>query len=144
MIRSESVADLADRIGVPAANLKETIDRWNEMASKDKDDDFNRGESAYDQFTGDPFREGHPNIEEVEPPFQATQIHAGCLGTKMGPITDSYGRVRLENGDIVSGLYAVGNAQASPFGNIYPGAGGSLAQCVVFGYRAGLHAGDVR
>jgi len=144
MIRSDSVGDLADRIGVPVANLKETIDHWNEMAAQGKDDDFGRGESAYDQFTGDPFRKGHPNIEAVEPPFQATRIYAGCLGTKMGPVTDAYGRVQLENGSIVSGLYAVGNAQASPFGNIYPGAGGSLAQCVVFGFRAGLHAAGVR
>ena len=140
---SRSIEELASRIEVPADNLKETIDHWNDMAAREKDEDFHRGESAYDRFTGDRFREGHPSIEKIEPPFQALRIHAGCLGTKMGPMTDSFGRVRLENGDTVSGLYAVGTAQASPFGNAYPGAGGSLAQCVVFGFRAGLHAAGV-
>ena len=144
MNKSKTVEELSRKIDVPVHNLKETIDNWNHMAAKGIDTEFHRGENAYDHFTGDPFRKGHPNIEKIGPPFQAIQLHPGCLGTKMGPITDEYGQTMLNNGEIVSGLYSIGTASASLFGNTYPGAGSPTAQCLVFGYRAGLHAAGAR
>ncbi|MFO7962306.1 MAG: FAD-dependent oxidoreductase [Desulfobacterales bacterium] len=140
MNKSKGIEELAGKIGVPAENLKATLEHWNEMAVRERDDDFHRGESPYDRYMGDRFREAHPNIERVEPPFQAVRVYPGCLGTKMGPITDEFGRVQLENGGTVSGLYAAGNAAAAFLGNIYPGAGGTLGQGVVFGYRSANHA----
>ncbi|MBT4364166.1 MAG: FAD-dependent oxidoreductase [Desulfobacterales bacterium] len=140
MNKSKNADELASKIGVPASNLKETLERWNKMAGSEKDDDFQRGEAPYDQYMGDRFRNGHPNIAQVDPPFQAVRVYPGCLGTKVGPVTDEFGRVHLENGEIVSGLYAAGNAAASFLKNIYPGAGGSLGPAVVFGYRAACHA----
>ncbi|UCD83802.1 MAG: FAD-dependent oxidoreductase [Deltaproteobacteria bacterium] len=144
MNKSRSVDELAGKIGVPAANLKETLEHWNEMAARGRDDDFHRGESAYDRFTGDRFYQGHPNIGPVEAPFQAVRLHPGCLGTKMGPVTDEFGRVQSEDGKIVSGLYAAGNAAASLFGDTYPGAGATLGQACVFGFRAAYHASGVK
>ena len=67
-------------------------------------------------------------------------MHPGCLATNMGPVIDENGRVQLEDGRIVEGLYAAGNASASVCGNKYPGAGGTLGLATVFGYRAGTHA----
>jgi 3-oxosteroid 1-dehydrogenase len=58
----------------------------------------------------------------------------------MGPEIDENGRVQLEDGRVVNGLYAAGNASASVCGNKYPGAGGTLGLATVFGYRAGTHA----
>ncbi len=140
MNKSKSLNELAAKTELPTETLKETIDHWNNMARQGKDFDFHRGESIYDQYMGDRFRSNHPNIGPVEPPFQAVRIHPGCLGTKMGPVTDEYGRVHLEDGRIVSGLYATGNAAASFLGNIYPGAGATLGQACVCGYRTGKHA----
>jgi succinate dehydrogenase/fumarate reductase flavoprotein subunit len=56
-----------------------------------------------------------------------------------GPRTDADGRVRsiAGNGAVVDGLYAAGNCAASAFGMGYPGAGGTLGQGLVFGFRAG-------
>ncbi|MBE0597307.1 MAG: FAD-dependent oxidoreductase [Desulfuromonadales bacterium] len=136
MNKSKSVAELAEKIGVPADNLKATLERWNTMAAHGKDEDFRRGESPYDNYMGDNFRKGHPNLEKVEAPFQAVRLYPGTLGTKMGPLTDHYGRTRLEDGRTVGGLYAAGNAAASCFGNYYPGAGATLGQGCVFAYRA--------
>jgi succinate dehydrogenase/fumarate reductase flavoprotein subunit len=143
MNKSSSLAQLADKTGLPLANLEETIDRWNRMAEQGRDEDFRRGELPYDRFMGDQFRHGHPNIEKLEPPFQAVRVHPGCLGTNMGPVIDDDGRTQLEDGSMVEGLYAAGNASASIFGDKYPGAGGTLGPAAVFGYRAGLHAAEL-
>ena len=67
-------------------------------------------------------------------------MHAGTLGTKGGPRTDTDGRVRHQDGGVVPGLYAAGNAAASPFGLLYPGAGGTIGPALVFGHLARLAA----
>jgi len=140
MNQSASVGELTAKIDIPASNFRETIERWNAMVQNGRDEDFHRGESLYDRYMGDRFRQGHPNLGPVEPPFQAVRIHPGCLGTKMGPVTDEFGRVQLEDARMVSGLYAAGNAAASFLGNAYPGAGATLGQACVFGFRAARHA----
>ena len=38
------------------------------------------------------------------------------------------------------GLYAFGNSAANCFGRSYPGAGITLGQSLIFGYRAARHA----
>jgi 3-oxosteroid 1-dehydrogenase len=140
MNKSKTLEELADKTGLPVDNLRETINHWNEMAKNERDDDFHRGESAYDRYMGDWYRGAHPNIGPVEPPFQAVRMLPGTIGTKMGAVIDHYARVSKENGDIVSGLYAAGNAKAAIFGDFYPGAGGTLGQAIVFAYRAAKHA----
>lgn len=73
------------------------------------------------------------------------KVHeVGDLGTKGGPKTDAAGRVlSISGGSPIAGLYAAGNAAASPFGLAYPGAGGTIGPAVVFGLRAGeAAAGD--
>ena len=46
--------ELAVKIGVPPAQLRDTAERFNELARKGHDDDFNRGDSVYDNYYGDP------------------------------------------------------------------------------------------
>lgn len=140
MNKSRTVEELAEKTGLPVENLRETIDHWNEMAKEGKDYDFGRGESEYDRFMGDGFRDGHPNIGPVEPPFQAVRMEPGTIGTKMGAVIDPHGRVSTQNDETVSGLYAAGNAKAAIFGDYYPGAGATLGQAIVFAYRAAKHA----
>ncbi|HEV7359889.1 MAG TPA: FAD-binding protein, partial [Mycobacterium sp.] len=46
--------DMATKIGVPKAELRATAARFNELARKGHDDDFDRGDSVYDNYYGDP------------------------------------------------------------------------------------------
>ncbi|EUA51234.1 FAD binding domain protein [Mycobacterium xenopi 3993] len=46
--------ELAGKIDVPAEALRRTAERFNELARRGHDDDFNRGDSAYDNYYGDP------------------------------------------------------------------------------------------
>ncbi|MEO1060313.1 MAG: FAD-dependent oxidoreductase [Actinomycetota bacterium] len=137
LARADSVPELAERIGVPSDALAETVARFNEHAGSGEDPDFGRGESAYDRRIGDQDAP-HPNLAPLETgPYYAVEVRLGCLGTKGGPRTDDRGRVCDVLGGSIPGLYAVGNAAASPFGFAYAGAGGTIGPALVFGARAG-------
>jgi succinate dehydrogenase/fumarate reductase flavoprotein subunit len=137
-----TLAELAERIGVPGAALEATVARFNEHAARGEDPDFGRGTSAYDTFNGD---HSQPGVAATlgpltTPPFHAIPIESGSLGTSGGPKTDTRGRVIALDGGFIPGLYAVGNAMAGPTGMVYGGAGGTLGPAMTFGWLAGLDA----
>jgi len=55
-------------------------------------------------------------------------------------MTNENAEVLLENQEKIKGLYAIGNTAANIFGPVYPGAGATIGQGLVFGYIAGKHA----
>ena len=133
---ANSVEELAAKIEVPAANLRATAERFNELARKGHDDDFNRGDSAYDNYYGDPTLP-NPNLHPLgKPPYYAFQIILGDLGTSGGLRTDEYARVLREDDSVVKNLYAVGNASAAVMGRSYAGAGATIGPAMTFGYVA--------
>jgi 3-oxosteroid 1-dehydrogenase len=143
VVRAPTLGALADMLGVPGDALAATVERWNSMAGRLRDEDFHRGDSAYDRWMGEVTEQrGHEStigpLDEV--PFYAVEVHSGCLGTKGGPRTDLDGRVLDTRGDAIPGLYAVGNAAAAATGRAYGGAGGTLGPIMVFGRRAGYAA----
>ncbi len=73
-------------------------------------------------------------------PFYATQVFPGDVGTCGGLITNEHAQVVDENDRVIEGLYATGNITASVMGRTYLGAGGSIANTMVFGYVAARHA----
>jgi succinate dehydrogenase/fumarate reductase flavoprotein subunit len=138
-----SLDDLAATLGVPADALVETVEHWNHMVAKGHDDDFQRGDSAYDGWSGDQRFLGTRQATMgplTEPPFHAIELHSGTLGTKGGARTNRDSQVLDFSGSTIPGLYAAGNAMAAPTGMVYGGAGGTLGPALVFGYRAGRHA----
>lgn len=137
--RAGSPDDLARRIGVPAVALRETLERFNGFAANGRDDDFGRGESAYDRYYGDPRQRPNPCLGVLrKPPFFAFALVPGDLGTKGGLRTDERARVLHDDGTPIPGLYAAGNAAASVMGRGYAGAGATLGPAMTFGYLAAL------
>ena len=138
--RANSLDELAGTIGVPAAELTATIERFNGFARTGKDSDFGRGDSAYDRYYGDPTMK-NPTLDEIDRgPYYAVRIEAGDLGTKGGLVCDEHSRVLREDGSVIEGLYATGNSSASVMGNDYAGAGATIGPAMVFGYIAARHA----
>ena len=140
---ANSIEELAGKIGIDGAKLKETVDRWNGFVAAGVDEDFHRGERAYDNFLGDPFFADGPNrsMGKIEKgPFYAVDIVPGDVGTFGGVVTDVNARVLKEDGSVIEGLYACGITTASPMGGVYPGAGASVGPSMTFGWVAAKHA----
>lgn len=134
-----SIEELATQIDVPTAALRRTADRFDELARAGHDDDFGRGESAYDNYYGDPTLP-NPNLHPLgKPPYYAFQIILGDLGTSGGLCTDEFARVLRDDGSAVPGLYATGNASAAVMGRSYAGAGATIGPAMTFGYVAARH-----
>lgn len=133
-------AELAAAIGVPAAALERTARRYDEVAATGHDDDFGRGDSAYDRFYGDE-KFANPNLAPLSgPPYYAFRIVLGDLGTNGGLLTDEDARVLREDGSAIAGLYASGNTSAAVMGRTYAGAGATIGPAMTFGFRAANHA----
>lgn len=133
-------AELAAKIDVPATQLEATAARFNELARTGHDDDFNRGDSVYDNYYGDPTLP-NPNLYPLgDPPYYAFRIVPGDLGTSGGLRTDEFARVLRPDDTVVPGLYAVGNTSAPVMGRSYAGAGATIGPAMTFGFVAAKHA----
>jgi 3-oxosteroid 1-dehydrogenase len=142
LYRADDLDSLGEQLGMSAGALGATVARFNRGASRGEDLDFGRGTRHYDRWIGDPTA-AHPTLAVIsDPPFYAAEVHLGCLGTKGGPRTDDRGRVLQLGGGPVPGLFAAGNAAASPFGIATPAGGCTIGPGLVFGTRAGERAAE--
>ncbi len=139
VFRDDTLAGLADQVGVPGDALEQTVRRFNAFARDGRDADFGRGDSAYDRYYGDPRCRPNPNLAALaSPPFYAIKIVPGDLGTKGGLRTDERARVLRSDGTPIPGLYSAGNASAAVMGRSYAGAGATIGPAMTFGYIAAL------
>jgi 3-oxosteroid 1-dehydrogenase len=133
--QSDTVAGLAAQIGVNPAGLEASVQKMKRYALDGKDPEFRRGDSAYDRYYGDATVMPNPCLGPIdEPPYYAIEIFPGDLGTRGGLNVDVDARVLKESGEIIEGLYAVGNCSAAVMGPTYPGAGGTLGPTMTFGF----------
>jgi 3-oxosteroid 1-dehydrogenase len=140
MKKAHTIEELARQCSLDAQALKETVARFNGFARRGVDEDFGRGNRAFDRYHGDPTVKPNPALGEItEAPFYAVAIYPGDVGTAGGIVTDEHARVLREDGAPIPGLYATGNSTASVMGRSYIGAGASIGPSFVFGYIAGQH-----
>jgi len=117
--------------------LEATVERFNGFAASGVDEDFHRGESAYNRYYADPRVRPNPSLHRIDQaPFYAVKIVPGDLGTKGGLLTDERARVLRPDGSVIEGLYAAGNVSAAVMGHTYAGPGATIGPAMTFGYLA--------
>jgi 3-oxosteroid 1-dehydrogenase len=143
--KGETIEELARLLRIDPNTLQATVGRFNDFVARNRDEDFHRGERAYDRWLGDPFNRPSQTLGSIsEPPFYAVHIVPGDVGTYGGVVTDEYARVRRQDGTAIPGLYATGTSTASVMGRAYPGAGSSVGPSFVWGYVAAKHIANLK
>jgi 3-oxosteroid 1-dehydrogenase len=135
----DSIEALASKLGIDSAGLQAEVAKFNEFARQGKDEDFQRGDTEYDRYYGDEAVTPNPCLHTIDQgPFYAIRIDPGDFGTHGGMDTNEHAQVLKENGDVIDGLYAIGNCAAAILPS-YPGPGATLGPSMTFGYQAAKH-----
>lgn len=136
VVKADTIAELASKIGVDAQGLATTVANMNEYARTGEDLECHRGESAYDRYYGDPRVTPNPCLGAVaKAPFYAMRVDPGDFGTQGGMVINADAQVIHEDGQVIKGLYAIGNCSA-PTLPCYPGPGSTLGPAMTFAYQA--------
>ena len=78
--KADTIEGLAGMIKVDPAALRATVDRFNGFVAKGHDDDFNRGDRAYDRWLGDKYHPTNASLGTVgEGPFYAVEVCRAIL-----------------------------------------------------------------
>ncbi|QIK70551.1 flavocytochrome c [Erysipelothrix sp. HDW6C] len=122
-----TIAELAEKIGVPAANLEATLTTWNAAVESGVDTEFGRE-------TGMDYKLDTPKYYAIK---IAPGIHHTMGGVKINTKTE----VINTKGDVIPGLYAAGELTGGLHGGNRIG-GNAVADIIIFGRQAGQQASD--
>jgi hypothetical protein len=140
LIRARSVRALAKSAVIDPSGLAETIERYNQQALAGVDEEFHKGETAYDKQQGDSKQQPNPCMRPIlRGPFYAMKLLPGSLGTFAGLHTNEFAQVLQQDDKPIEGLYAAGNDMASVMSGHYPSAGIALGPAMTFGFIAAKH-----
>ena len=142
-------AELALSCGIDPEGLQSTVTRYNRLALDGLDQDFGRGQTAYNRIQGDALRAAargliNPCMGPLERgPFYAVQVVMGSLGTFAGLRVNDHAQVLDTRGQPIAGLYANGNDMSSMMGGHYPAGGITLGPAMTFGFIAAHHLAGI-
>ena len=140
LVKGRTLEELAQKAGIDAAALRETVRDYNQGAARGEDPQFGRGATSFNRYLGDPANQPNPCVAPIgKGPYYALKVVMGDLGTFDGITTSARGEVLRDDGAAIPGLYAVGTDRASIMGGNYPGAGITLGPIMTFGYITGRH-----
>jgi 3-oxosteroid 1-dehydrogenase len=143
---AETLEELAEKLGIDARGLEETATRFSEFAQTGVDTDFNRGSNlSVRRFRGDWNNQPNPNLGAVnKPPFYGMRMRLLNSGIAAGGVrTDQFARVLGEDGNVIEGLYAVGECSARAAAGVGYNSGYSLSRAMAFGWIAARRVGRV-
>ena len=142
--KAMSIRELAQKTGIDADGLQQTIDNMNRFARSGRDEELQRGDAEYDRYYGDPTVQPNPCLAPIEkPPFYAMRIDPGDFGTQGGLVINTDAQVLKSDGTPIPGLYACGNITAATLPT-YPGPGSTLGPAMTFAWQAAKHASGWR
>jgi fumarate reductase flavoprotein subunit len=125
---ADTPAELAEKVGLDAGGLVNTVAAYNGAAGGEGDDAFGRTAFA---------------LAPLQPPFAAVKVKPGLFHTQGGLLVDAEARVRKSAGGTVPNLFAGGGAAAGISGRdgaLGYASGNGLITALVLGRRAGLTA----
>lgn len=141
---ADTISELAEKAGIDAKGLVETVAKFNANAEKGVDPDFNRGTHAWSAWmTGDMTHKPNPNLGPlVKPPFYAIQQKrlSPTAIPATGLLTDHHSRVIGWDDKPIEGLYAAGNSVARMETGAVMQSGISNARGMTYGWLAARHA----
>lgn len=144
LLKGQTLEELAGKAGIDAQGLEQTVREYNLGAVHGEDRQFGRGSTSFNRYLADPQQQPNPCVAPVgEGPYFAVKVIMGDLGTFDGLRTRVTGEVLAADGQVIDGLYAVGNDRASIMGGNYPGAGITLGPIMTFAYITGRHLAGV-
>ena len=124
--------------------LRATIQRFNSFATTGVDQDFHRGETPVEKAWQGPSRSTTGNRSmyplTLNGPYYCAILGPATLDTCGGPVIGTDARVLRPDGSAIPGLFGAGNCIASPAGQGYFGAGGTIGPALTFGFIAGRNA----
>jgi fumarate reductase flavoprotein subunit len=126
----ETLGGLAGLLGVPGADLKNSVEEYNRAVESD------RGASLAVPRTGKP--------KLLRVPYCALRVVPGITFTMGGVLINGRAEVLNQNENPVAGLYAAGDAIGGLMGGYRGGYTGGLMQAVVTGMLAGENAAGSR
>lgn len=123
--KANTIEELADMIGVPADEMKASIDRYNELVTKGADDDFHKPSDFL--------------YPVMKAPFYAAKVGIALLAVVGGLSVNTDLQVLNDKKQPIAGLYATGNTSGDLYAIDYPinMAGNSNGRCVIWGYMLG-------
>ena len=138
--KANSLTELAGKLNIDSRCLEKTVNDMNRYAATGKDEEFQRGDSVYDQMYGDMTVTPNPCLGGLEKaPYYGVPVFPGDLGTKGGIKVNEFAQVQKPSGETIEGLYATGNCSAPLMGRTYPASGSTLGPAMVFGLIAAHH-----
>lgn len=124
--RADTVAELAQQVGIDPDTLQATIDRYNQLCEQGEDTDFHKEAS---------------HMIPITAPYYILRLPQICTDGYTGAKINTDAQVISETGAPIQGLYACGScADGQMTGIDYFGCGTSLLTCGVFGRAAAKDA----
>ena len=139
MAQADTIAELAEKIGVDADTLTATVDKWNADITAGEDTLFARpieNVKNTQYLAQDNDQKSSAPLDT--PPFYAIVQYPTLLNTQGGPRRNADAQVLDAFGEPIPRLYSSGEL-GSLWGLIYQGAGNN-AEALVFGRIAGANA----
>ncbi|WP_379160426.1 flavocytochrome c [Paenibacillus sp. sgz5001063] len=127
VLKGDSIEALAKEMGVPADQLKTTVDTWNTAVKNKKDAEFGRTTGMDNDLSG--------------APFYAIKIGPGIHYTMGGVKINTNTEVLNKEGQPITGLFAAGEVVGGLHGQNRIG-GNSVAEIIIFGRQAGIKSAE--
>lgn len=124
--KADTLEELAEKLGLPADTLVETVARFNELSHAGEADEFGRPASE--------------TVPLETGPYYGVAVYPTLLNTQGGPRRNARGEVLTPSGAPIPGLFSAGEL-GSIWNRLYPG-GGNVSEALVGGRRAAATALD--